>query len=319
VNDKAEEHQRLIVDQFTKQAIPFSQMPDPSPELILAASEVGPTDTVLDVACGPGTMACAFAQVASHVTGIDLTPAMIGQAKALQLSHGLANLTWRIGHALPLPFPEAPFSLVFTRYSLHHFLDPKAVLAELIRVCSPGGRVVVVDVFTRSLEQAELFNRMEKLRDPSHVRALLLDELTGLFHEAGLQNVRKQFYKHEFGLEPVLKGSFPNPGDVVRIRQLFEDDLGLDRLGLGIHHRDGSIHFAYPIVILVADKPSMTFGKPLEGVNYAERLAAYAVVGGQNGTVAAVRGTAGMIGLPGAVLCQAKRPKRRLCVRSVKN
>ena len=64
---------------------------------------------------------------------------------------------------------------------------------------------------------------------------------------------------------------------------------------------------------------SMTFGARREGVKYTERPAAYAVVGGPNGTVAAVRGTAGMIGLPGAVLCQAKRPKRRLCVRSVKN
>jgi hypothetical protein len=48
--DKAEEHQRLIVDQFTKQAVPFSQMSDHSPELILAATKVGPTDIVLDVA-----------------------------------------------------------------------------------------------------------------------------------------------------------------------------------------------------------------------------------------------------------------------------
>jgi hypothetical protein len=76
------------------------------------------------------------------------------------------------------------------------------------------------------------FNGMEKLRDPSHVRALALEELTGLFHEAGLQNVRRQFYKHEFGLEPVLRGSVPNTGDADRIRQLFEDDLGMDRLGL---------------------------------------------------------------------------------------
>jgi ubiquinone/menaquinone biosynthesis C-methylase UbiE len=250
------EHQRLIVDQFTKQAVPFAQMPDHSPELILAASEVGPSDTVLDLACGPGAIACAFAQVARHVTGIDLTPAMIEQAKALQKSHGLANLTWRIGHVPPLPFPDASFALVFTRYSFHHFLDPKAVLAEMVRVCSPGGRVAVVDVFTSSPEQAEPFNRMEKLRDPSHVWALSLEELTGLFHEAGLQNIRRQFYKHEFGLEPVLKGSFPNPGDGDRIRQLFEDDLGVDRLGLGVHRRDDNIHFAYPIVILVGHKPS---------------------------------------------------------------
>jgi|SRR5579884_2876997 len=252
--NKAEEHQRLIVDQFTKQAIPFSQMSDHSPELILASTGVGPTDTVLDVACGPGVLACAFAQIAYYVTGIDLTPAMIDQAKVFQQAHDLANLSWRIGHVLPLPFPDASFSLVFTRYSFHHFLDPKAVLAEMVRVCSPGGRVVVVDVFTSSPAQAEAFNRMEKMRDPSHVRALSLEELTSLFHEAGLHNVRRQFYKHEFSLDAVLKGSFPNPGDAERVRQLFEADLGVDRLGLAADRREGDIHFAYPIVLVVGDK-----------------------------------------------------------------
>jgi ubiquinone/menaquinone biosynthesis C-methylase UbiE len=254
--DKAQAHQRLIVDQFTRQAVPFSQMPDHSPELILAASQLVPTDTVLDVACGPGMLTCAFARVARHVTGIDLTPAMIDRARALQESHGLANLTWRIGDVLPLPFLAQSFSVVFTRYSFHHFLDPKAVLAEMVRVSSPGGRVVVVDVFTSSPEQAAAFNRMEELRDPSHVRALSLEALSDLLHEAGLQNVRRQFYKHEFDLEPVLKGSFPKPGDLDRIRQVFVDDLGVDRLGLGVRRRDGDIHFAYPIVILVGYKPS---------------------------------------------------------------
>jgi ubiquinone/menaquinone biosynthesis C-methylase UbiE len=62
-----DEHQRLILDQFTKQAVPFSQMQNHSPELLLAASKVGPADNVLDVACGPGLMACAFAKVARHV------------------------------------------------------------------------------------------------------------------------------------------------------------------------------------------------------------------------------------------------------------
>jgi hypothetical protein len=131
----------------------------------------------------------------------------------------------------------------------------------MVRVCSPGGRVAVVDVFTSSPEQAEAFNRMERLRDPSHVRALSLEELSGLLGEAGLQSVRRQFYKHEFGLEPVLKGSFPNPGDAERIRQLFEDDLAVDRLGLGAHRRDGDIHFAYPIAIHVGHKQS-TPGQP---------------------------------------------------------
>jgi hypothetical protein len=60
-------------------------------------------------------------------------------------------------------------------------------------------------------------------------------ELTGLLDEAGLQNVKAQFYKHEFGLEQVLKGSFPNPGDAYQIRQLFIEDLGVDGALVGGH------------------------------------------------------------------------------------
>jgi SAM-dependent methyltransferase len=86
MTNKADEHQRLILDQFTKQAVPFSQMQNHSPELLLAASGAGPEDTILDVACGPGLMACAFAQVARHVTGIDLTPAMIEQVLVAKIN-----------------------------------------------------------------------------------------------------------------------------------------------------------------------------------------------------------------------------------------
>src|SRR5262245_5477225 len=116
-----DEHWRLILDQFTRQAVPFSEMPDHSPELIIAAAHVQPDDTVLDVACGPGLITCEFAKVARYVTGIDLTPAMIERARILQQSKGLTNLTWQIGDVLPLPFSDAAFSLVLTRYSFHHF------------------------------------------------------------------------------------------------------------------------------------------------------------------------------------------------------
>ena len=129
MTNKVTEHQSLIVDQFTKQAVPFSQMQNHSPELLLNASGVGPEDTVLDVACGPGLMACAFAKIAHTVTGIDLTPAMIEQARVLQQSHSLTNLAWHVGDVQPLPFAAASFSLVFTRYSFHHFLNPRTVLA----------------------------------------------------------------------------------------------------------------------------------------------------------------------------------------------
>jgi ubiquinone/menaquinone biosynthesis C-methylase UbiE len=254
MTNKDVEHQRLILEQFTKQAVPFSQMRNHSPELLLAASGAGPEDTVLDVACGPGLMACALARVARHVTGIDLTPAMIEQAKVMQQADGLTNLTWRVGDVQRLPFADASFSLLFTRYSFHHLLDPKAVLAEMVRVCSHGGRVAVVDVFTSGPEQAEAYNRMEKLRDPSHVRALALEELTALLTQARLRDVRTQLYKHEVELEQVLQRSFPNPGDADTIRRMFAEDLGVNRLGVGAHRREGAIHYAYPIAVVVGQK-----------------------------------------------------------------
>src|SRR5215470_14001333 len=258
MSDSAAEQRRLILDQFTRQAVPFAEMPAHSNEesvrLLIDLARIGPEDHVLDVACGPGLVACPLAEVARHVTGLDLTPAMIEQAQARQRAKGLTNLTWLVGDAVPLPFPDATFSVVVTRYSFHHFLDPKAVLAEMRRVCAPGGRVAVIDVFTSSPERADAYNRVEKLRDPSHVRALPLEELTGLCRDAGLLGLKTAIFKLEVELEALLAASFPNPGDADRIRQTFADDIGVDRLGVGAHRQDGAIHFAFPIVVIAGLK-----------------------------------------------------------------
>ncbi|HEY7326971.1 MAG TPA: methyltransferase domain-containing protein [Gemmataceae bacterium] len=258
MTDRQEQQRRLILDQFTRQAVPFAEMPahsnDEANRLLIDRTRIGPTDTVLDVACGPGLVACTVAQTARYVTGIDLTPAMIEQARARQKTMGLTNLTWLVGDAVPLPLPDASFSVVVTRYSMHHFLDPKAVLAEMARVCQPEGRIAVIDVFTSSPDQAEAYNRVEKLRDPSHVRALSLEELTDLCHDVKLRDVQSGFYKLDVQLEKLLASSFPNPGDDARIRQTFEKDIGVNRLGVGACRKDGAIHFAFPIVVITGQK-----------------------------------------------------------------
>jgi 2-polyprenyl-3-methyl-5-hydroxy-6-metoxy-1,4-benzoquinol methylase len=127
-------HQESILDQFTRQAIPFNTSPGIKDEIalnyLIEASGAGPGDTVLDVACGGGIVVCGFARVVKHATGIDLTPAMIERSKQLQKEKGLTNVTWKVGDVLPLPFPDASFSIVTSRFAFHHFLDPFAVLAR---------------------------------------------------------------------------------------------------------------------------------------------------------------------------------------------
>lgn len=250
-------HNERIIDQFTKQAIPFTNAAWHSNEsafkLMMNTTGVSSSDTVLDVACGSGLVSCAFAEVADHVTGIDITPAMIERAKQLQQEKNLKNTSWQIGDVLPLPFPDASFSMVITRYSFHHFLDPQAVLAQMRRVCTPGDKVAVIDVAVEP-DKSVAYDTMEKLRDPSHVRALSLAELKALFQEAGLKDLKIESYDLETELEGQLGASFPNEGDADKIRSIFRDDLTTNSLGVKSHVRDGVIYYAYPTAIIVGTK-----------------------------------------------------------------
>jgi ubiquinone/menaquinone biosynthesis C-methylase UbiE len=94
-------HNESIISQFTKQAIPYRKRHNVSNEnelkQLVELTKANRNDIVLDLACGPGIVSCAFAKIVNHVTGIDLTPAMIDQAKILQKEKGLTNITWKIG------------------------------------------------------------------------------------------------------------------------------------------------------------------------------------------------------------------------------
>lgn len=245
-------HTQQIRDQFTKQAIPFTQLSGHSDSIqsLIEMSGVSVADEVLDVACGPGMVACEFARVASTVTGIDLTEAMLVQARKRQESLGLGNLHWVLGSADALPFADDRYSVVVTRYTFHHFLEPAAVLAEMCRVCRPGGRILIADPVLPALK-VDAYNAMERLRDPSHTRALSVEQMEAMIQQAGLKQVQRIVYPVKMELEAQLAASFPNPGDAARIRRLFSDDIGQDRLGLDAHFEGEAIHFTYPISVYV--------------------------------------------------------------------
>ena len=250
-------HKDSILDQFTRQAVPFTTAPSIKDEaalrLIVEFSGAGPDDTVLDVACGGGLVVCAFARTVRHATGIDLTPAMLEQARKNQAAQGLTNITWTQGDVLPLPFTDGSFTIVTSRFAFHHFLDPLAVLREMRRVAAPGGRVMVVDS-APAPDRAEAFNRMERLRDPSHARAMPVDEHKSLYATAGLPEPRVTWYRLEGELEALIARSFPNPGDDDIIRALFRASLADDALGIQTRLENGQIRYGFPVAVLVADR-----------------------------------------------------------------
>ncbi len=244
------DHNNLIIDQFTKQAIPFAKRSSQHIaevfEKIHSIVRPHENDVVLDVASGTGSLTVEFAKICKQVTGIDITPAMIEQAKHLQKINMLV-----ISH--PLPYETNSFSIVITKFSFHHLLNPLSVLIEMNRVCTIGGKIIVVDP-TPAPEKVELYNQLEQLRDPSHVKALTIAEFEDLFQEAGIPILKRGFYRMRIGLEDQLQTSFPDPANVDKIRQLLVEDTRNDTLGLESHLEGNEIYFSYPNSIFVGQK-----------------------------------------------------------------
>jgi len=250
-------HNARILDQFTRQAVPFSQSPSVSNqkalEFIVNSAGAGTDDTVLDVACGPGLLVCAFGRVVRHATGIDLTPAMLEQARKAQQEQRLTNVTWDHGDVTTLPYPDAHFSIVSCRFVFHHLQDPLVVLREMARVCKPGGRIVVADM-APAPDKVNALNAEEQLRDPSHVRAMPEEELRGLFTQAGLPEPTVGHYRVECDLDDLLSRSFPNAGDEQQIRKMFSDSIPSNSMDLNTRAQGGKIYYSFPVALLVSKK-----------------------------------------------------------------
>lgn len=253
--DTEKRHLSKIIDQFSKQAAPFAELHIhmDAMELLLEMSGVRKDDTVLDVACGPGLVACEFAPLASHVTGIDITEAMIEKARALGGEKNLGNVEWVCGNASPLPFTDGSYSLVITRYSFHHFLDPEKALREMIRVCSPGGRVMVADVCVGE-EHSEVYDAMEKLRDASHVHALTEPEFTNMFVRSGLKDLKRSGYGLDADVESLLDASSHSPLERKRILDMIEADIGVNEIGINARYEGGRLTFTFPIAVFAGVK-----------------------------------------------------------------
>ncbi len=160
-------------DGMAQQGYPDEILEDFPPKVLAAFCGVGnpfslgplnPGDAVLDIGCGVGVdslVAGRLVGAGGRVVGLDVTLAMIERARAHQARLGLGQVTFQVGDAEALPFPDNDFDAVISNGVFNLALDKARALSEVHRVLKPGGRFMVADMVLVAALPQDLGGKVE--------------------------------------------------------------------------------------------------------------------------------------------------------------
>lgn len=156
--------------------------------------------SVLDVGCGAGHASFVAAGQVARVMAYDLSAKMLAVVSETAAARGLSNIDTCQGSAEKLPFADASFDRVISRYSAHHWHDVGLALREIKRVLKPGGSFILMDIASPGQPVLDIFlQTVEMLRDPSHVRDYSQGEWLRMVNDSGL--TVKQLVSDRLSLE----------------------------------------------------------------------------------------------------------------------
>lgn len=156
---------------------------------------------LLDLGCGGGHVTYQLADSVQSVVAYDLVEQMVQTVTTQAAQKNLTNITGMVGKAENLPFSDGEFNCVVSRYSAHHWQNVAQAMDEIYRVLASNGKCVIVDILGNSNPTLDnLFQTIETVRDPSHVRDYSLAEWLKFAEYAGfnIEKVEKQRLRLDF-------------------------------------------------------------------------------------------------------------------------
>lgn len=174
---------------------------------LVAFAEPVIDDVCLDVTYGHGPVTAALRPRVRFVTAVDAAPQPVLPADP-------PSATVR-ADPLALPFRDHSFTMVTTRFSLYRLPDRPRALREMLRVCRPGGRLIIADLIRTNHAKGDR-DQLERLRDPDHPGTSSIAGLAEVLAGAGAAVQRFDIFTIERPAEPWLASA----GDAITATQL---------------------------------------------------------------------------------------------------
>jgi SAM-dependent methyltransferase len=223
------------------------EMRDASLDLLVELARPTSHDTVLDYASGAGIAGFAVAPDVRTVEAADELPDMLEEGRRLAGELGLVNVAFSLVDLYALPYQANAFTLVVCRNAFHLLPEPVTALAELLRVTSAGGRLVLVDPVVDDVTD-KAFNDIARLREPAHRRHYLEAQVDDLVGQAGLRVAQRGRLRRTIDLDYWLQVAAVPAAKARLIRGRFKA-LPVDvQARMDIAFSDRQVSFSYDIV-----------------------------------------------------------------------
>jgi ubiquinone/menaquinone biosynthesis C-methylase UbiE len=129
----------------------------------LVAMDLKPSDSVLELAPGPGYLSIELAGMGDYrVFGVEISKTFVEIARG-NAREASVKVDFRQGNAADIPFPDESFDAIACTAAFKNFKEPEKALAEMYRVLKPGGTVFIVDM-NRETTDAQIDEELEKMR-----------------------------------------------------------------------------------------------------------------------------------------------------------
>lgn len=220
--DDGTEQKRSAAALFDEQAEAYldSRVHRAGDDLDQLVSWVRSADRALDIATGAGHTAGALSEAGvENVVATDAAPEMVATAR-----QEFPYLAGVVCDAERLPFASDSFDAVTCRIAAHHFPRPAAFVEEVARVLEPGGTLAFEDnVVPDDDALDDYLNRVEEIRDRTHVRSHRVDDWLGWVADAGLTVEASRIIKKTLDYDEWVANVDPPAERRERLEAIFTD------------------------------------------------------------------------------------------------